>query len=121
MTDLFKVEFFVEDKNLAKAKRALMGLALEMRDTPVNNAVAAGGKIKAATPGTMIDLFLEQVKKMKVKEVTPAMMRQFAVAIGRSEKSYSNMLRELLSAGVLKRKANGKKGTHGNHYTVVLK
>lgn len=117
MSDMFRVQFLVDDKNLARAKRVLIGIAREVRDEPVVNAAPRGKSgVQAVTNGSGLELLTEFLRKHK--QVTPDMMRTFTRSIGRAVNSYSHYLRMGLTAGLL-RKA---RGSHNNdmRYDVTM-
>ncbi|MBO0716442.1 MAG: hypothetical protein J2P55_03775 [Rhizobiales bacterium] len=109
---MFKIDFFVDDKKLAPALRALAGLALgDPKVTPVINAApTANGKgIKQITDGSLLELFAVFLRKTKLAEVTPKHARDFLTNAGRSPSSASYLLRNAVEARMLKPSAG--KGT----------
>lgn len=114
--DLFRVTCFVEDKNLAKAMRALTGIARDVRSEPVVNVEGRrNGKLAAATGGTVGEMLAHWVVENKMAEVTPAQVREFLKSVGRSPQSASYALRQAVLAKALKRTGKG----FATRYTVA--
>jgi hypothetical protein len=103
MDGLFRVQFLVDDKNVAKARRALIGIARDYHDEPVVNAAPHGKNgVRAVTNGSATEMLAAYLKKNKLKEVTPQDMAAFQLSIGRS-KNYSHLLRVAIKARLLRR------------------
>lgn len=107
--ELFRIEGFVEDKNLARVKRALMGLVLELKDAPVVNATkGANGKVKAVTNGEAISMLADWCRKHKLKTVTKHNLTEFAVSIGRTgTNSFAYLARKGMEYGLLTKAGSG--------------
>lgn len=110
----FKVEFFVRDKNLGEALRALAGKIDGLPAiVPVVNAVVApngthGPKIKGQVP----EIFAQWAADQKLTSLVAADFKRFQEHVGRSAKGYSNLVRLLVQGGVIKRKGAGKDTTY---------
>lgn len=106
---MFKVDCYVEDKNLASVLRSLSGVAREVRAVPAVNAepTKAGG-VKAPTNGNLVAMFAAKLKKIKAKEVTPDTARAFLKMIGASPASYGYLIKKAVEHGVLSRKGTGR-------------
>jgi hypothetical protein len=119
---MFRVEFFVDDKLLPKALWLLVGTAIGTpKAEPVVNAEVKGGKIRARTNGSTKAMFTEWLKG-RTGELTPNDMRAFCTEIGIQAKSYSNLLRDALDAGLIKKKRiPGAKGTRAPYQYEVVK
>jgi len=95
---MFRIEVFVEDKRLADALRALAGIARgQPAVMPVANLVEGGGKLKAATNGTLHAMFAAWLAKHKAESLAPADIREWIKATGH---------RSANSAGVVSYVAN---------------
>lgn len=106
---MFKIDLFVDDKNLAEALRRLSGIGRDVRAVPVVNAEPAGAGVKAETSGELVPMFLKWIAKHKKTEVVSADARQFLEDVGRSGSSKSYVLRQAVEAGMLKRRGSGSK------------
>lgn len=105
---MFRIEIFVDDKKLAYVLLALTGHVVSLSaPQPVANAKRGPNGVQPVTRGDALELFATFAKGKK--EVTPADMREFCRKHGFSANSYSNMLRRVMDAGLLKRmKKTGK-------------
>jgi hypothetical protein len=118
---VFRIEFYVDDKRLSNALRALTGVAIgDPKVQPVVNGVQKAGKVVAKGDGSTSSLWIQFVEKnqlasTKFKATT---LKAFTKAIGRAPSSYGHFRNELIKAGVL-RKAGGN-GTN-QFYVAVLK
>jgi hypothetical protein len=102
---MFKIDFFVDDRKLATALRALAGVALgDPKVTPVINAApTANGKgVRQLTNGNLLELFALFLQKTKLAEVTPKHAKDFLTNAGRSPASASYLLRNAVEARLLK-------------------
>lgn len=116
--EMFRIEFFCEDKNLPRILRALTGLSVgQPRVQPVANAETTGEKIKQRTNGNAVDLFSEWIKKRKLTFITPTLAREFAVEHGYMEKSYSLILKNLVAAKLIRRDPTKK--SYQSRYIVL--
>lgn len=106
---MFKIDFFVDDKNVARVMHALNGVALELSVVPVANAKSRGGKVKAVTSGDSIEMFLAWIDKHDIAKITPSVIQDFMESLGRQRTSYSAFLGKAIKAGVVK-KARGTTG-----------
>jgi hypothetical protein len=101
--DLFRIEAFVEDKNLARVKRLLTGLVRELRDEPIVNATVKGNKLAARTNGSVLELFIKDLQANKTASFAVPYIKEFLQRIGRSPQSSYYLIKEALKAGVIKR------------------
>jgi hypothetical protein len=119
---MFKIDFFVDDRKLASALRALAGIALgDPKVTPVINAAPTsnGNGVKQLTNGNLLELFALYLKKTKAVEVSPKVARDFLTNAGRSPQSASYLLRNATDAHLLKRGPG--KGAKTNYVVVPSK
>lgn len=113
--DLFKVEFYVKDKDLAKVKRILANTRVvrgEIVDHPVVNAMMKNGKLRAKTDGNTLSLLLDYLQKSKKAEINADDVRTMLQENGRNPTSYRYALTEAIKAGYLRRKGKGATMTY---------
>lgn len=110
---MFRIECFVEDKNLATALRGLAGIAKAVNSTPVANPPSKDGAVKN---GELVELFLAHLRKRGITELVAADARHFLKDIGQSPTSAGYLLKKCQSYGRLK-----KKGAGSNTSYVVVK
>jgi hypothetical protein len=111
---MFRVEFFVDDKKLADALRALAGKATGLNVQPVINAAPNG---KAETSGGLLDMFGAWLGKTKIDNLTPFEIGQWLASQGYSKQSSSYLARNATKAGLLKKRGKGA----GTTYQRVIK
>jgi hypothetical protein len=118
---MFRIEIFVDDRKLSYVLWALSGHILEMKPPqPVANAQVRNGKLRAKTSGNRVEMLMQHLRERKITEMKgPSMIREFCVANGLSEKSYSNVLDNALKAKVLTRRKLGKGTSSSFIYTVA--
>ena len=107
--DIFRVTFFVKDKDLARAKRALVGIAIDMKDEPVVNAKArastatAEPAVTAETGGNVTEMLMKYLQgKPEITAFTSKDAARFLESIGRSAQSASYLCRQAVGIGLLK-------------------
>ena len=111
---MFRIELFVEDKNLAKALIGLQGMALQQPVVqPVVNANAGKNGVTATTNGSTCEMFLEHLRKTGTSRVTSGDVQQWLDGIGKSAKSWQHVVKCGKAAGFLKNHSRGR-------YNVVL-
>jgi len=111
---MFRVNLFCEDKKLADVLRGLAGLAVGNPEVqPVVNAVHKNGKIAAAS-GSLVEQFASYVKQNKITKFTSAEMKEFTKLAGMSPSSRSYLVKQLQTAGAVKKHGAGQK----TYYTV---
>jgi hypothetical protein len=100
---LFRVEFFVTTDKLGKVLWLLAGDALNLTQHPVINARQKGGElVPRVRNGNLVELFREHLAKTKLREVDANTARAFCKQHGRSEGSYSVLLKQAADLGFLK-------------------
>jgi hypothetical protein len=110
---VFKIDFFVEDKQLPAVLHSINGKVLNLQVTPVVNAVVVkdnrgrpNGKLKQDAAHTM-GLFCKELKKLG--EITAMNAKDVLEKIGMSRTSYNHFLNEAVKAGLIKKaKKDGK-------------
>jgi endonuclease IV len=105
---VFKVDFFVDDKKLGTALKALVGIAISQPTAvPVVNAQVKNGHIKAKGSGeNMLALFTTYVQKTEKKELTPSDIRKFLKEHGKSPSSMSYLMHQAVKQKLVKRAGN---------------
>jgi hypothetical protein len=112
---MFRVEFFCDDKKLAEALRALMGVAHGAPSVvPVVNAIKTGNGLAAASGGSHVDRFIVGLKGVDAFSGHEA--RKIAKAQGLNPASSNHFLKNAIARGVI-RKAGGK-GSHTTYKVV---
>lgn len=101
---MFRVECFVDDKNLATAMRSLAGIAKDLKVVPVANPPGKDGAVKN---GELVNLFTSYLAKRGIGEAVAADARHFLKSIGQSPSSAGYLLKKAQSYGVLKKKGAG--------------
>lgn len=113
---MFKLNFFVDDRDMAAVLHALSGKAKDLQFQSVTNAKSTKHGVVAATrAGNMIELFTAAVKASKAKTLTRADADLFCTKNGWSATSGGHVLKEALKSGLLKK--HGKVGNSVS-YTV---
>jgi hypothetical protein len=113
---MFRVEFFCDDKKLANAIRALTGLALGQPNiAPMINAEKTKNGLKQETNGKLVGLFAAHLRKRKITQVKAGDVKSWLESQGNSALSYSYLLKQAKSAGVLKQTGTGSASV----YTVI--
>jgi hypothetical protein len=106
---MFRVEFYVDDKNLGEAFKRLAGLAKNINHNYVPNIESkANGKLHTAAVDTQ-ELFVNEMKKRKLTQVNANAAREIMGSLGFSPSSYSYMLQGLLKAGHVKKSGTPQK------------
>jgi hypothetical protein len=121
MSSLSRVEFFVEDRKLGTALRALVGVAHGAPTvTPVINAEAKpNGHIEARGEGTteeLLAIWLSANGYKKGAQVVARNIKEFNREHGKSEKSATYVLKKACEAGLMRR----MRGTAGSTTTYVV-
>lgn len=116
---MFRIECFCDDKKLAQVLNALQGLILaDPRITPVVNAKAGNGTIKATSGGSSLELFEQYLAASKVKEFGSSFVSDFLRQHGKSTKSASYILISATKHGLIRLKGKGKGPGKPNTYVV---
>lgn len=115
---MFKIDCFVEDKNLAKVMHDLSGLVHDLKAVPVVNAVLKNGTVQGQS-GTLIERFVAEWKSRKLGKITAAEARSLAKAVGLSPTSYGHILHNAIKGGHVTKA--GKTGGSGSGFLYALK
>jgi hypothetical protein len=98
---------FVDDKKLAAFLNAAAGLVASMSaPLPVVNAVAKNGELKAASSGSIPQMFYNELKRKKIREFTPKEAQNILKTLGASDGSYNyvcKLLKEHKQAKLISR------------------
>lgn len=104
---MFRVEFFVDDKKLPDALRALTGVARGKPDVQlvinVEESPKRNGELRPATSGKLIDIFAAWIRKAHKSALTPKDVQAWLRSHGKSVLSASYLTKEAVRAGILKR------------------
>lgn len=105
---MFRIECFCDDKKLAEVHVALVGLIVgNVVATPVVNVVKTPKGVKAKGNGRLVDIVMDYIKENKIKEFGPSDIKPFVKSLGRAKSSYSNVIRDAMKAGWLRRVRHG--------------
>ena len=87
---------------VAAILKSLAGLAKDVQMLPVAETPSGVG----LKNGDRLSAFIEYVRKLKLKEINASVARNFVRSIGQPPASYSSLLSQAVSAGVLKAKGS---------------
>lgn len=111
---MFKVEAFVEDKNLASVLRALaLVRAYDVKSVPVSNAKATKGVVKQKVEGDPIDHIYEAIKNKS--DITATLLKDVVVDLGLARSYGGQIIAKMVKARMI------KKGKGGRGKYVVVK
>lgn len=106
---MFRLTFFVEDKDLAKCLRAIAGMTFNMEPPqPVVNARKTSTGLKAQTTGHLRDLVMRVLIQQKTKNVTTTQITKICTDLGFHETSVGYVIKTLTQIGFLRRSGRGK-------------
>jgi hypothetical protein len=110
MDAVSRIELFCDDKNVGRICRALIGLALEPpKVTPVINAGKTNAGLQPVSNGKLLSLFVEWLKKEKLKEINHADLKHFVTSVaGRPESAYAKLRTDAQAAHVIRKEGTGK-------------
>ena len=109
---MFKIEFFVDDKNLGEAFKRLAGLARNLSHVYVPNVEPkANGKMHMSSEDSQ-QMFIKEMAKRKLTEVNAAMAREICTGMGFAPTSYSYMLQSLIRNGFMKKTGTPQKARY---------
>jgi len=113
---MFRLECFVDDKNLGEAFKRLAGIARDLKHFYVPNVEPrrANGSIKLSATDAG-ELSTKELRKHHIKEITGPDVRGIVERLGLTASSYSHHIQKLCDAGVLKK---GKKTGNSMNYIV---
>lgn len=100
---MFKLEGFIEDKNLPKVLHLLDGLILDLRTVPVRNAVKQGGKIKSTAANSTGEAIAAYARAAKLHVITTMQIKEALGQSGYSVGGSSTAIRNAVESKLLKR------------------
>jgi len=108
---MFKVDFFVDDKHLARLMHGLNGVARDLHVVPVVNAEpTVNGGVRPRTHGSSIELFMDEVRKRNLTEIRAGKEgKEILNAIGLSPSNFDRVIKQAMKAGYVKRSGTAKK------------
>lgn len=111
MTDLTKIEFFIEDKNVGAVSRVVNTFKVfNFTSVPVVNATTTkAGTIAAETGGSVVEMVSRSLAASMKDEFAPGEIADFVVAAGKARKSYTYVIGKLVEAKLLRRSGKGQK------------
>lgn len=104
---MFKIDFFVDDKNLASVLRDLGGRAMNMNVVPVANAKKENGKAVPDDPNDIPGLLHRFALESDHAYFNAGDIRSFCTSRGLSPTSYSNVIHKAVKAGLFKKAGTG--------------
>jgi hypothetical protein len=106
---MFRISFFVDDKNLGEAFKRLAGIARNIEHQyVVNLEPKPNGKVHTSSADSQ-EAFLNEMRKRKLTSVNASEARDIVTSLGFSPSSYSYMLQGLIKSGVLKKTGTPQK------------
>ena len=106
---MFRIEFYVDDKNLGEAFKRLAGLAKNLQHNYVPNLESkSNGKMHVAVEDSR-EMFIKEMHKRKLTQVNAKIARELVQAMGFAGGSYSYMLQGLIRSGTLKKSGTPQK------------
>ena len=104
---MFRIEGFVDDKNLATVMRALAGVTLDLKVLPVTNVkVSKNGGLKPKEPGDLWELFWKTTGTNA--QIRKAHMEMFLKERGANPNSAGYYLKKLIDLKLFKKIGSGK-------------
>jgi len=101
---LFRIECFVDSNKLGEVLSALAGKVRQMSPpTPVINAAKKANGVEQIGRGELIEMFVDHLRKHKIKEFRARTAKEFLEEHGRSSQSYSYLLDGMRNAGYARR------------------
>lgn len=104
---MFRVECFIDDKNVVKVLYGLSGMVMNLNVTPVATVAIKndkGGKtVSAKVGGDRLDQFKAWIRERGLPEIRAADGREFCREAGMSSGSYSSVFAAARNVGLLKR------------------
>jgi len=109
MDQVSRVVCFCDDKRVGAVLRALAGLVHEKPTVePVVNVNVKGGKLEPATNGRLLSMFVDWLRKKKIKKLTHTDLKTFVTSVGRVESAYVGLRKDAQALGVIKKTGSGK-------------
>ena len=108
---MFRIQLYVDDKNLGELLKRLSGIARGVEHQYVPNLetspTKSNGTHLAAVDGR--EMFVKEMHKRKLTSVNANTAREIMTSMGFSPTSYSYMLQGLTKSGVLKKTGTPQK------------
>jgi hypothetical protein len=106
---MFRIEFFVEDKHVAKVLHSLAGVALNLSTQSVANAVPTKGKkvVAKLSGGSIKDRVIELVQKHESTDLSTDELRAIIKEAGGMPISIGTYRNYLVEAKVIKMVSRG--------------
>ena len=115
---MFRIEFYVDDKNLGEAFKRLAGIARNVQHVYIPNLESkANGRVHIKAKDTL-EALAKEIHKRSLKEVTGPQMKEIVAKLGMNPTSYSHYVQGLVAAGFLKK---GKIEGNAMNYIVTGK
>lgn len=103
---MFRIEFFVDDKNLGEAFKRLAGIARNVSHAYVPNVETKRNGKMTSSASDSVELIMNEFRKRKVTEVNADVARSVIGDLGFNPNSYSYFLHKAIKLGLL---SKGKK------------
>lgn len=113
---MFRIEFFVQDKDLGEAFKRLAGIARNLQHAYVPNLEPKSNGKMHVTGNDALELLMKEVRKRGLTTIRGKEFKAIVEKVGLTPASYGYFLKGLLDAGALKR---GKKEGTGLNYLVT--
>jgi hypothetical protein len=111
---MFKLECFIDDKQLAKAMHGLDGLVLDLKVLPVKNAVKKNGKLKSTASGSTMEAIAGYIASNNLTEtITTKQIHEALKASGFSVGGVTNAIVNAVKAKII------KKGKERGQYVIL--
>jgi hypothetical protein len=98
---MFKIEFFVDDKNLGEAFKRLAGIARNLSHVYVPNVEPRANSKMRLSAEDSSEMLVKEMAKRKLTELQANTAREIVVAMGMSPTSYSHVLNTAVRKGFM--------------------
>jgi hypothetical protein len=114
---MFRINFFVDDKNLGEAFKRLAGIAKNLEHAYVPNVEnKPNGKVGVSSPDSMM-LIMKELRHRKVTEFNADVVRSVISDLGFKPEAYGYFLTRAHKAGLI----NKKKGLGNQNMTYTVR
>lgn len=119
---MFRIECFVDEKQVGEVLKRLTGLARDVKYQYVANVEPRKNGKMQVIAGSRIELIQKEIHKRKLTKITGPEARTLMTKIGLNELSYSHFLNEMVRAGMLKKgdKVKGDNTSARNVMTYIV-
>ena len=101
---MFKVDCFVDDKNVAKLMHSLSGLAVNLQVVPVRNVKkSSNGKLESTAAGTTGEAIVQFASDNKLTVMTPKLVSEALKIHGFATGGQSSAITNAVKAKLLKK------------------